>query len=468
MATPAEFCSLVFLNEEKTVQIDLLAGVRSDSPMRTEEFVWGVATSSYQIEGAVDLDGRIDSIWDSFCGQPGKILDASSGAEACDHYHRYLDDLDLIKSLGFTSYRFSVAWPRVLDEQQQPNEAGLAFYERLINAMLERDLEPMLTLYHWDLPDYLQHQGGWSNPEVPHMFASYARLLIQRFGDRVSKWSTLNEPWCSSFLSFDLGLHAPGMTDRYEALRVGRGLLLGHGLAIAAMRREKPDAELGVVINPDLVFAASDSASDKLAAERAQTERNDFWMNPLTGQCPPACLDLPQLKMSELFSESDLLTIAQPLDFIGINFYTRSIVKVSDNIRGYEPVIIPDVERTHIGWEVYPDALESLLKLLHQNWPMPAWYITENGAATDDALVDGECDDQQRQRYFQSHLAAVDCAQAEGVPVKGYYAWSLMDNFEWAEGYTQRFGIVYVDYETQRRYPKGSALAFKRFLTAEG
>lgn len=447
------------------MHLDLLANVRPDSPLRSKEFVWGVATSSYQIEGAVDLDGRIDSIWDSFCRQPGRILDGSSGEQACDHFYKYVEDLDLIKSLGFSSYRFSVAWPRVMDQQQQPNEAGIAFYDRLINAMLDRGLEPMLTLYHWDLPDYLQQQGGWSNPQVPQLFADYARLLIQRFGDRVNNWSTLNEPWCSSFLSFDLGVHAPGMKDRYEALRVGRGLLMGHGLAIAAMRQLKPDARFGIVINPDLAFAASDEQADRQAAERAQAERNDFWMDPVIGKCPPDCLDLPELSMSELFSVADLNTIAQPLDFVGVNFYTRSIVKAADNIRGYEPVVIPNVERTHIGWEVYPDALEALLKLLHKNWPMPAWYITENGAATDDHLVDGECDDQQRQRYFQSHLAAVDRAEASGVPLKGYYAWSLMDNFEWAEGYTQRFGIVYVDYQTQMRYPKGSALAFQRFLT---
>lgn len=445
--------------------IDLLKRVRAQSPMRSKDFIWGVATSSYQIEGAINADDRIPSIWDSFCDQPGRILDASSGIDACDHYHLFEQDLDLIKNLGFDSYRFSVAWPRVLDSNQQINEKGIDFYDRLIDGMLARGIDPMLTLYHWDLPDYLQKRGGWSHPDIPKLFADYARLMMQRFGDRVSSWATLNEPWCSSFLSFDLGVHAPGLKDRYEAMRVGKGLLMGHGLSIEAMRAENANASLGIVINPDVVYPASDSADDSLAATRARSERNDFWMDPLTGKVPPSCLDLPELSMSELFTQTELTQIAQPIDFVGINYYTRSIVQQVDNVRGYEPIIIPDVERTHIGWEVYPEGLEQVLNDLHTNWPMPAWYITENGAATDDALVNGACDDSQRQRYFQSHLAAVDRAIESGVPVKGYYAWSMMDNFEWAEGYTKRFGIVYVDYATQQRTAKGSALAFHAMLT---
>ncbi len=441
--------------------------IRKSSPMRSKDFVWGVATSSFQIEGAANHDGRLESIWDSFCKERGRILDGSNGDQACDHYHLFDKDLDLIKSLGFSSYRFSVAWPRVVDINGNPNELGLSFYESLIEGMLTRGIEPMLTLYHWDLPEHLQQIGGWTNPDVQNQFADYAALVMERFGDRVKFWATLNEPWCSSFLSFDLGIHAPGKKDRYEALQVGKGLLLGHAKAMIKMRKLNADANLGIVINPDLAFAFTESDSDELAANIAQAERNDFWFAPLSGSLPPSCLDLPNLTMRALFSAAELELIKQPLDFVGVNYYTRSIVKSDESIRGYAQVTIPNVERTHIGWEVFPDGLETVLKLLHKEWPQQAWYITENGAATDDTVENGECLDQQRLSYFQTHLAAVDRAIEAGVPVKGYYAWSLMDNFEWAEGYTKRFGIVHVDFETQKRTAKQSALAFKEFLKSD-
>jgi beta-glucosidase len=330
--------------------------------------------------------------------------------------------------------------------------------------MLARGIEPLLTLYHWDLPDHLQQIGGWTNSDVQNLFSDYAALVMERYGNRVKYWATHNEPWCSSFLSFDLGIHAPGKTDRYEAMAVGKGLLMAHGKAIKKMREINPSAQLGIVINPIVSFPHTSSERDQKAAEIHQAELNDFWFDPLNGKKPPECLDLPNLSMSDLFKPEDLDLISQPIDFVGVNYYTRAVIEQADNIRGYEQVNIPNVERTHIGWEVYPEGLEQLLKELQASWPMPTWFITENGAATDDVIVSGKCEDAQRQRYFQTHLGAVDRAISSGVPVKGYYAWSLMDNFEWAFGYSQRFGIVYVDYETQERYPKGSALAFKNFL----
>ena len=429
---------------------------RRDFP---SDFIFGVATSSFQIEGATQADGRGQSIWDTFCRQPGRIQDASNGDVACDHYHRWEEDLDLIQSLGVDAYRFSVAWPRVQpDGKGAINARGLEFYERLVDGLIARGIQPHLTLYHWDLPQPLQDAGGWTNRETAYRFTEYARVVAQHLGPRVRSISTLNEPWCSSILSYEIGEHAPGLRDRRLALAAAHHLLLGHGLAMTAMRELNLTAKLGIVLNLGPKYALTDDPADQAAARYDDGTANRWFLDPvLRGEYPADIweaygTDVPDVR------EGDLKTMAAPLDFLGVNYYSRGVVGAAGSeVPEGAPV-------TDMGWEVYPQGLTDLLVRLKRDYDLPPIMITENGAAYPDVPDGDAVRDTERVNYFRTHLSALHAAVEQGVNVTGYFAWSLMDNFEWACGYTKRFGLVYVDYATQTRVLKDSAHWYRQFL----
>jgi beta-glucosidase len=426
-----------------------------------EGFAWGVATSAFQIEGATDTDGRGASIWDTFCKTPGAISDGSDGSNACDHYHRLEADLDLIASLGVDAYRFSIAWPRV-----QPlghgawNEAGFAFYERLIDGALARGLKPYATLYHWDLPQALQDAGGWNARETCDRFAEYAAEVVRRFGDRLASIATHNEPWVVSILGNESGIFAPGIKNRKIAMQVSHHLLLSHGMAVRAMRAAGTRATLGIVLNQSPITSDTDRPEDRHEAAIADGLIVRWYMDPLLlGRYPQDVLahlgaDAPDVM------PGDFEIIGTPIDFIGINYYTRQVVSASGP---YEPAK-RGLPVTDMEWEIYPQGLTDLLVRLDRDYTLPPLYITENGAAFRDVLADGAVHDPDRIAYLKGHVAAVGSAIAQGVDVRGYFLWSLFDNFEWASGYEKRFGIVYVDYANQARYLKSSACWYRDFL----
>jgi len=428
-------------------------------------FVWGVATSSFQIEGAAHEGGKGPSIWDTFCAQPGNIADASNGDVACDHVHRLEDDLDLIAALGVDAYRFSVSWPRV-----QPlgfgdwNETGLAFYERLVDGLIARGIKPYLTLNHWDLPQALQDQGGWANRQTVHRFVDYALGMHRRLGDRIVAITTHNEPWVMAHLGHETGLFAPGIKNRAVAFQVSHHLLLSHGLALRALRAANCQARLGIVLNLSPVQAASDSDADLAAARLEDGKLVRWYMDPLYEARYPLDVwdhlgaDAPKLQ------DGDLDIIATPMDFMGINYYSRSVVQAE----GHYDVHTSGLPLTEMGWEVYPQGLTELLLRLHRDYAVPPLYVTENGGAFKDDWVEGASGwrvaDHDRASYISAHIGAVGEALRQGVPMAGYMVWSLLDNFEWASGYAKRFGIVHVNYETQRRTPKDSAHWYHTFL----
>ena len=418
-------------------------------------FQWGVATSAFQIEGASREDGKGESIWDRFCAQPGVIADASNGDVACDHYHRLESDLDLIASLGLDVYRFSVSWPRVQPQGQGAwNEKGLDFYERLVDGLIQRGVRPCLTLNHWDLPQALQDSGGWNNRETVHRFVDYAQGINQRLGDRLAMLTTHNEPWVMAVLGHEQGIFAPGIRSRSVALQVSHHLLLSHGLAVQALRADGGCPNLGIVLNLGHVEPASQSPEDLKAAETGCGWGRRWYLDPLfKGQYPAELIealgeDAPVIK------DGDLQAIAAPIDHLGVNYYTRSVFRASSPF----DVNTSGLPLTDMGWEIYPRGLTELLCWLNQEYPMPAIWITENGAAFDDPVQEGRVHDGRRVAYLQDHIAAVAAALERDVPVAGYMVWSLMDNFEWASGYSKRFGIVHVDYATQERTLKDSAL----------
>jgi beta-glucosidase len=429
-----------------------------------KNFVWGVATSSFQIEGASEEDGKGPSIWDDFCRNSGVIADASDGHTACDHYHRWASDLDLVANLGVDAYRFSVSWPRV-----QPlgsgafNEAGFAFYENLVDGMLTRGLKPYLTLNHWDLPSALQANGGWENRETVQHFVNYACEVARRLGDRVASICTHNEPWVIAVLGHESGIFAPGVKSRASAVQVAHHLFLSHGMALTAMRAQGCKTDMGIVLNLSPIEAATDSEADQAAARRADGGGLRWYVEPLLkGEYP---LDVLQ----ELASDApkvfpgDMEKIKVPLDFLGVNYYMRSVISAG------EPWDVKSTgnEITDMGWEVYPQGLTELLVRLHRDYKLPPIVITENGAAFKDELIEGRVHDEQRRRYIANHIAATLAAMRQGVRVDGYFVWSLLDNFEWSSGYAKRFGIVRVDYDTQRRTLKDSALWYRAFLCAK-
>jgi beta-glucosidase len=424
------------------------------------DFAWGVATSAFQVEGAAHAEGRGDSIWDEFCRRPGAIRDGSSGEQACDHYHRVAEDIGLIASLGANAYRFSIAWPRVQPQGAGPwNERGFDFYERLVDGLLARGIAPYLTLYHWDLPQALQEHGGWANRATVLRFAEYAAEVSRRLGDRVATIATHNEPWVVAVLGHEAGTFAPGLKNQKLAMQVSHHLLLSHGLALQALRAQGCAAPLGIVLNQAPVHATTDAPEDLARARLDDGLTIRWYMDALLrGHYPQDVLeflgeDAPQVEAD------DLDVIRQPLDFLGINYYTRNL---SGTGAPLQPIDIGR-EVTDMGWEVFPGGLTELLLRLQADYRLPPIYITENGAAYSDRLVSGRVADAERTRYLQRHIAAMADALEGGVDLRGYFVWSLLDNFEWADGYSKRFGIVHVDYTTQRRTLKDSALWYQAF-----
>ncbi|CAM5342488.1 beta-glucosidase [Streptomyces badius] len=435
----------------------------SDLNALPADFTWGVATAAYQIEGAVAEDGRSPSIWDTFSHTPGKVDGGDTGDVACDHYHRVPEDIGLIKRLGADAYRFSIAWPRVVPGGDGPvNKAGLDFYDRLVDGLLEAGVTPFATLYHWDLPQVLQDRGGWTVRETSEHFAAYASHVVERLGDRVKDWATLNEPLCSAWIGHLEGRMAPGLTDLTAAVRASYHLHLGHGLAVRAIRAASSDARVGIVNNLSPIEPASGSEADLAAARRADGHINRWWLDPILGRGYPQ--DMVEEYGVELpIQPGDLEAIAARLDWLGLNYYFRQIVTADPD--GTAPharqVPVPGARLTHMDWEVHAEGLEQLLLRLTEEYGVARIYVTENGSAYEDVVAaDGSVHDPERVRYLEEHLAACARAVAEGAPLAGYFAWSLMDNFEWAYGYDKRFGLVHVDYATQRRTVKSSGLRY--------
>ncbi|MET7315349.1 GH1 family beta-glucosidase [Streptomyces thermoviolaceus] len=433
------------------------------------DFLWGTATSAYQIEGAVAEDGRSPSIWDTFSHTPGKTDNGDTGDVACDHYHRWREDVDLMRRLGTNAYRLSVAWPRVLpDGDGQVNAKGLDFYDRLIDALLDAGITPFVTLYHWDLPQVLQDRGGWPERATAEAFAHYASVVAERLGDRVTHWATLNEPLCSAWIGHLEGKMAPGLTDLTAAVRASYHLLLGHGLGVQAIRAAVPDAEVGLVVNLSPVRPATDRPEDVAAARRQDGHVNRWWLDPVHGRGFPADMrevygvDLPE-------RPGDLDTIAAPLDWLGLNYYFPACI--ADDPDGPAPraraVRREGMPRTAMDWEIDATGIETLLLRLAREYGARKLYVTENGSAfTDTVRPDGTIDDPERRHYLEQHVAACASAVRQGAPLAGYFAWSLLDNFEWAYGYDKRFGLVHVDYATQTRTVKGSGHRYAEIVRA--
>ncbi len=429
-----------------------------------ERFVWGAATAAYQIEGAHTADGRGPSIWDVFSHTPGKTYQGASGDIACDHYNRYRQDIAHIKNLGFNAYRFSISWPRVLPQGRgMINPKGLDFYDRLVEELLQNDIQPYATLYHWDLPQALQAEGGWKVRSTSQYFAEYADKVSRRLGDRVKGWITLNEPWVSAYLGYVNGEHAPGEKDFGAGVKAGHHLMLGHGLALPVLRHNvtRPDAEFGITLNINYVEPGNDSSQAQEATRLAKAFAHNWFLDPIfKGQYPEALAAYfnPHLPIEP----GDMEIISGTLDFLGVNYYFRdSVLAIEDTaimkLKTRQPA---ESQYTAMGWEVYPEGLYRLLKSLHQEYAPAKIYITENGAAFEDRLEEDQSGpvvhDPDRLKYIRDHLEAASQAIAEDVPLAGYFAWSLMDNFEWAHGYSKRFGIMYTDYPTQRRILKDS------------
>jgi beta-glucosidase len=434
------------------------------SSLWRRDFLLGAATASYQIEGAVAEDGRLPSIWDTFSATPGKVLAGDTGAVACDHYHRWEADLDLLESLNFEAYRFSIAWPRVMDAAGRPNAKGIDFYKRLLVRLKEKGIRAFATLYHWDLPQHLQDRGGWLNRDTAWRFADYADLMSRELAGLVDGWMTLNEPWCSAYLGYGNGHHAPGLANCRYATQAMHHLLLGHGLAIAVLRANDPGSAKGIAANVGRGTPDSPAPADVRAAHLFEVQHNAWVLDPLLGAAYPHDLFELWPGTEPLVLDGDMRTISAPLDFLGINYYSRTNVK-SDGGHGFVEAPLDGVERTQMGWEVYPDGLRDLLIGFHNDYDnLPPIYITENGMASNDSVIDSRVDDAQRIAFLARHLDAVDAAIKAGVDVRGYFVWSLLDNFEWAFGYERRFGVVHVDYRTQKRTPKRSAEWLARFI----
>lgn len=436
-------------------------------------FLWGAATASYQIEGAAFEDGRGSSIWDDFAATPGKTFRGEHGQVAADHYHRVDADTDMMVELGLRAYRFSIAWPRIIPQGRgSVNSAGLDFYDRLVDTLLQKGIAPFATLYHWDLPSPLQQQGGWVNRETALAFADYTEQVVRRLGDRVAGWITLNEPWCSAYLGYGIGVHAPGIQDRQAAVDAAHHLLLAHGLAVPRIRAHiSSEAQVGITLLLSPVYAADERPETLRDVKLANDFSNGWFLDPLTRGSYPAQL-FANLGVAEPpIQEHDLELISAPLDFVGVNNYSRTLVRgsekqpLADQCASVSPV--PEACYTEMGWEIYPQGLRDLLIYVHEQYALPNLYITENGAAFRDTW-DGSSlvSDPRRVAFLRSYIAGLAEAIEQGVPLRGYFVWSLMDNFEWAEGYSKRFGIVYVDYPTQRRIVKESGSWYSAFLSA--
>ncbi|WP_246944233.1 GH1 family beta-glucosidase [Bacillus pinisoli] len=442
--------------------------------MRTfpKDFVWGAATAAFQIEGAAKEDGRGESIWDRFCRTPGKVANGDTGDVACNHYHLYQEDVQLLKDLNVDSYRFSISWPRIFPtETMTPNQQGLNFYKKLVNTLLEQGITPMATLYHWDLPQWLQDKGGWTNREIVQYFKQFAETMFRELGDTVKYWITHNEPWVVSYLGYGNGVHAPGHQDLQSFLSASHHILLSHGETVSLFREVGPtDGKIGITLNMATAYPADETAASMIAAQSWDGFLNRWFADPVfKGAYPNDMLDLySDITNFSFIHDGDLKIISQPTDFLGINYYSIAYVKPStegefhflkaETVSSGKPV-------TAMDWEIHPQGLTDLLIRLHNDYNGIPIYITENGAAFDDTVDEnGEIHDDLRLSYIEQHLEACLVAMESGVNLRGYYVWSFLDNFEWAFGYDKRFGVVYVDYETQKRTPKKSALWYRDMI----
>jgi beta-glucosidase len=447
-----------------------------------KDFNWGVATSSYQIEGAAFEDGRGESIWDRFCATPGKVANSEDGLTACDHYHRYPEDIQIMKQLGVSTYRFSIAWPRLFPKGDDVREErGFDFYNKLIDELLANGIVPMPTLYHWDLPQPLQDKGGWANRDTVAAFSKYAAAAIEAFGDRVDKWLTLNEPWCVTWLGYMNGVHAPGVKNLDHALAAAHHTALAHAEASQAMRAVRSDLKIGLALN--MTNYRLDDESDASLAELGDlmdAQLNRWWIDAfLNGTYPKVLMDFHEERLSNIIQPGDLDKLKVQTDFMGVNYYSDSFIGLprEEDKPLIEEGLFPFPHRmngsapapyTDMGWPVTPQGLEDLLLRIARDWPeIQDIAITENGAAYDEEPdSDGVVNDARRIEYLESHLAAAGRAIQKGAPLKSYYAWSLMDNFEWAEGYNKRFGLVHVDFKTLKRTIKNSGKAYSRIIGA--
>jgi beta-glucosidase len=445
---------------------------RSESTEFPRDFLWGAATSAYQVEGSPLADGAGPSIWQRFAHTPCRVRDGDTGDVACDHYHRYRDDVALMRTLGINAYRFSVSWSRVMpDGRGTVNPAGLDFYDRLVDTLLASGIAPMITLYHWDLPAALDDLGGWLNPDAASWFAEYAAVVFRKLDGRVTMWASLNEPWVVADGGYLHGTLAPGHRNRFEAPIVSRHLLRAHAEAVRTYRAEGRH-RIGIVVNLEPKYPASEDPADRDAALRADAYMNRQYLDPVfLGRYPE--------ELAEIFGEAwprwtdrDLDLIKQPIDFVGVNYYTRSVTRFDPHAWPLRaaPVPQPRATYTETGWEVFAPGLTDILAWVKQRYGNPPIYVTENGAAFFDppALDDDRAPDPLRVDYLRKHLKALHAALAAGVDVRGYFVWSLLDNFEWAHGYSKRFGIVHVDFETQRRTPKDSARFYARVIASNG
>jgi beta-glucosidase len=436
-------------------------------------FKFGVASSAYQIEGAANEDGRGESIWDRYCRLPGRVANGETGDVACDHYHRYVEDLDLMAELGLKLYRFSISWPRLVPAGKgEPNQAGIDFYRRLCEGLRERGIAPMATLYHWDLPQAIQDEGGWANRDTALRFADYAATAFDALGELVDSWITQNEPWVTAFEGHGFGTKAPGQQDWPTALRVAHHVLLSHGLAVRAFRERSAGGRIGIALNLTPAYPLNGTLEDRAAAHLMDGFHNRWFLDPvLRGGYPADMVDELTARFGPLDAAQpgDLEAIAEPIDFLGVNYYfsMRVFADPGEQLLGVG-VAPPVADTTSMGWEVTPDSLYELLVRLRREYRDIPLVITENGAAFDDeAPTNGYVADPRRQDYLRQHLESIRRAVAEGIDVRGYCAWSLLDNFEWQHGYSKRFGIVYVDYETLRRIPKASALWYRDLIAKE-
>ena len=450
-----------------------------------ENFLWGAATASYQIEGAVDEDGRGDSIWDTFSHTPGKVLHGDTGDTACDHYHRLEEDLDLMAEIGLKAYRFSVAWPRIQPDGSGPtNGKGLDFYRRLVDGLRQRGIEPMLTLYHWDLPQALQDRGGWTSRETSERFAEYAGVVYEALSDSVLYWITLNEPWVSAWIGHAYGTHAPGLKDPNAALSATHHLLLGHGLALERMRsmgNPGDGNQLGVTLNLHPALPGRDRDADREAARRVDGQANRLYLDPLfRGEYPEDVFSHYRELDADLsfVRDGDLRKISAPLDFLGVNYYFRHVIRdapeetlsrVHFSDLQARPIMPHAGEKTAMGWPVDPEGLREMLVRIKEEYADVPLYVTENGRAVHDYVdPEGDVDDEERISYLDAHFRAAREAMERGADLRGYMVWSLLDNFEWAEGYSKRFGLVFVDYGTGRRVPKASARWYSEVIRRNG
>ncbi|WP_404340969.1 GH1 family beta-glucosidase [Pseudoalteromonas mariniglutinosa] len=431
----------------------------TQSALLKPPFVFGVATASFQIEGA--RESRLTCIWDTFCQQANTIADNSHGDIACNHVELWQQDVAMIADLAVDAYRLSISWSRALHQDGTINQQGIAFYRNLLTALKARNIKTYVTLYHWDLPQYLEDKGGWLNRDTAYAFAHYTDLVTQQLTGLVDSYATLNEPFCSAYLGYEIGVHAPGIKSQQAGRQAAHHLLLAHGLAMRVLRKNCPDIEAGIVLNFSPAYPLT--ANDSHAATLADQYHNQWYIQALLTGHYPSLINQLSNDVKPSIAEQDMAIISQPVDFIGVNYYTRIHYKNTDN-HWFTEANIHDAVVTDMGWEVYPQGLTELLVSLNQQYQLPKVYITENGAAMADTLTNGQVLDYERVNYYHTHLNAVHEAIEQGVNIQGYFAWSLMDNFEWAYGYEKRFGMVYINYQNQQRTLKESAKQYRAFL----